>query len=187
MLLSVGPVLTHLPGHDLICPSLPLQTILQGQELSSNEVTTDRCQADVSLMCWLSFLASWFYIWTKALATAASLRIDHEMNEQGHAACPCSDDTCRKQESPAGEYRWAWSLMAIPGPFWEPLASTRMSVGPGAFASTASSPWAVREIQASLREACYFHFLQKDVSRKLGTGLRILWKRGWRKGGGTHG
>ena len=78
--------MTHLPGRNLVCPSLPLQTILQGQELSSNEVTTDRCRADVSLMCWLSFLASWFYIWTKALATAASLRIDHEMNEPGRAA-----------------------------------------------------------------------------------------------------
>ena len=125
MLLSRGPVLTHLPGRNLVCPSLPLQTILQGQELSSNEVTTDRCRADVSLMCWLSFLASWFYIWTKALATAASLRIDHEMKEPGRAASPCSDDTCRKQVSPAGEYRWAWILMAIPGPLWEPLASTR--------------------------------------------------------------
>lgn len=58
----------------------------KAKSLSSNEVTTDRCQADVSLMCWLSFLASWFYIWTKALATAASLRIDHEMNEQGRSS-----------------------------------------------------------------------------------------------------
>ena len=64
------------------------------------------------------------------------------------------------------------------------LPLQRMFVGPGAFASTASSPWNVREIQASLREVCQSHFLQKVVSRKLGTGLSPVERRG-RRGKGV--
>ena len=145
MLLSIGPVLTCLPGPDLICLPLPLKAILKGQELGASEVTADRCQADVSLMCWLSFLASWFYIRTKALATAASLGIDHKTNEQEHAACPWTDDW--KQVSPC----WGVSMGMAPqqswAPLWGPLASTRDVCGIRCIWIHRFLLWAVKGIQ----------------------------------------
>lgn len=124
MLLSIGPVLTCLPGAHLICLPLPLKAILKGQELGANEVTADRCQADVSLMYWLSFLASWFYIRTKALATAASLGIDHKTSEQ--RACSLSLEWRMGASVPLlGSVDGRGSSQQSWAPLWGPRASTR--------------------------------------------------------------
>lgn len=60
-----------------MCLLLPPQAVLKGQEPGANEGMTDRCLADVSLMCRLSFLTSQLYMdKSSSAATSGSLCSD---------------------------------------------------------------------------------------------------------------